>query len=386
MNFFNRILDFKKRLEKPLETLNNIHISESAILSNFDFFKSLHPNWSIFPVLKSNAYWHWISEIAKILSKRKLDYICVDSFYEALKVRKFNNTPILLIWYTLPVNLANMDFSFVTLTVYDKDSILELSKINKKIKIHLKIDSWMNRQWVRFEEIKELLDLIKKTWNIDLEWLMTHFSDADNVDNSYSLQQEAYFKKCFDLVRSEGFRIKYIHWDNTAAWVKWFCRTFANSSRLWIGLYWVNPFEKQDWVFDSLNALKPALSLESTIVLRKSISKGDKVSYNWTFIAEKDLDIWIIPVWYYEALSRKLSNKFFYTYKGTPLRLLWRVCMNLTVIDLTWTDLHVWDKICVISDKLEDKNNIYELSRLSETIPYECFTRLSETIRRNITK
>lgn len=384
MSFFSKILSFKKNFETPFDTLNNIYISKANILSNYDLFKKLHPNWSIFPVLKSNAYGHWIKEIASILKSRKTDFIVVDSYFEALKVREVNPSNILLIGFTLPSNFKNMDFSFLSLTVYDMDSLRALSKLKRSVKIHLKIDTWMRRQGIYMTDLPMYLDFIKENKNLELEWVCMHFSDADSIDSDCSLAQEMEFKKTVDMIKMSGFKLKYIHADNSAAWAKSLGRSFVNAMRLGVSLYWVNPLSKEDSSYSKLEWLKLPLRFESTLVLKKKITKWDKVSYNWTFEAKNDMEIWIVPVWYYEWISRKLSSNYSYYFNDKPLNILWRVCMNLTVVDISWVDISVWDKIEVIWDSISKDNNIYNMALRSETIPYECFTRLSETIRRNI--
>ena len=137
----------RKYFSKPFQTLNTITISREKLLSNLDLYASLHPKCSVFPVLKANAYGHGIREVASILSARKLDYIVVDSYYEALEIRKVNKTRVLLMGYTLPVNFPAMDFSFVTPVISDTLSLLSLGKTGKTIRIHLKIDISQNPTW-----------------------------------------------------------------------------------------------------------------------------------------------------------------------------------------------------------------------------------------------
>ncbi len=384
MSIFKKILSLKHSFEKPFKTLNNIYVSKSAILNNFDIFQSMYPDYEIFPVLKSNAYWHWIKEIAKILKNRKITYIIVDSYFEALKIQEISNVKILLIGYTLPINLKSINFKNISLVVYDMSTLEELAKIWKKVNIHIKLDTWMHRQWVYIDELPALLDIIKTNKNITLEWVCSHFADADWIDNSYSLQQEKVFKKWIEIIKNYWFSPKYIHLSNSAWSTKSLWNDYCNSIRLWISLYWVNPLDEKDKNYDKLSSLKLALSFYSTLILKKSLKKREKVSYNWTFTATDDMTIWIIPVWYYEWLSRKLSNNFEFYYKNNPLKILWRICMNLTVIDLTWVDINVWDKIEIISSLENKPNNIYNLAKKSETITYECLTRLSESVRREI--
>ncbi|MDD2487657.1 MAG: alanine racemase [Candidatus Gracilibacteria bacterium] len=381
MSILSKLLTFKRRLETPFETLNKIYISKEAILNNFDLFQDLNPDYSIFPVLKSNAYGHGIKEIAKILKERKLDYIVVDSYYEALKVREVNKTPLLLIGYTLPRNLSNMDFSFVSLVVYDFETLSELVRIGKRIKIHLKVDTGMNRQGIYLEQVMDFVQEVKKHENIILEGICTHLADADSKDNDYSQMQIVKFKNAIEIIESAGIKLRHKHLSNSAGAVKFKDPCFS-ALRLGISLYGVNPLEKSDSSHDDLNYLKLALSFESTVILIKDLKKGEKVSYNGTYEATDDMKIAIIPVGYYEALSRKLSNNYFYNFSGKNLPIIGRICMNLTVIDVTGTDIKVGDKVEIISAKHD--NNIYEIASRSETITYECFTRLAESIRRKI--
>ena len=97
MSWFSHLFEFKKYFERPLEVLNEIHISESALLSNYDYLQSLHPGIDIFPVLKANAYGHGIEQIATILKKRNPAYLVVDSYYEALRIHTVNSSKVLLV-------------------------------------------------------------------------------------------------------------------------------------------------------------------------------------------------------------------------------------------------------------------------------------------------
>ncbi len=384
MNFFSKLLSFKSKFEIPFETLNNIYISKDAILNNYDLFYDLNPWCKIFPVLKANAYWHWIKEIAKILNARKIDYLVVDSYYEALKIKEVSETPILLIWYTMPINFKAMDFSWISLVLSDINSLKELVKLNKKIKIHLKVDTWMNRQWLYIEQIPNFLKELKKSNKILLEWICSHLSDADNIDNHYSDMQENKFQEVISIIEKQGFNLKYKHLAASAWWAKRYWNNSCNAIRLGISLYWVNPLQTKDPWYKRLKELKLALKFESTVIIKKFLKKWEFVGYNCTFKALKDTNIWIVPVWYYEWISRKLSSNFCYTYKWQKFPIIWRVCMNLTIIDLWKSNIKVFDKIDIISDDSKSCNSIYKMAEKSETIPYESLTKLAESIRRII--
>ncbi|MDP2103651.1 MAG: alanine racemase, partial [Candidatus Gracilibacteria bacterium] len=320
-------------------------------------------------------------QVATILRDAKLDYIAVDSYFEALEIREVNNTPILLIGYTLPVNLRNMDFSFITLVVYDIDTIRELGRIGRKVRIHLKLDTGMARQGMYIEQLPDILDEIAKYKNIILEGICTHLASADESDNTYSESQIEKFKQGIGLIEKAGWNLKYRHISASAGSMKFSGSNF-NALRLGIGLYGVNPLEADDEQYSEGLSLRLALRFDSRIILKKAIKKGDTVSYNRTFTASRDMTIGIVPVGYYEGLSRKLSNNYAYSYQGHSLPILGRVCMNLTIVDITDIDIDSGDRITIISDEKDAQNNVYELAKRSETITYECLTRLSESVRR----
>lgn len=153
--------------------------------------------------------------------------------------------------------------------------------------------------------------------------------------------------------------------------------------RLGIGLYGINPLDSSDSSYGKLSKLRPALRMESTLVLKKILQKGEKVSYNGTFIAPKNMTIGIIPVGYYEGIPRILGNeKFGYTWKDEYFPILGRVCMNMTIIDLGESSIKVGEKITIISDNTNNPNSVSTMAHAAKTIPYECLTGISESIRR----
>ena len=97
-----------------------------------------------------------------------------------------------------------------------------------------------------------------------------------------------------------------------------------------------------------------------------------------------DWDIWVVSLWYYEWIPRCLKD-FCLNYNWKKIKIIWKICMNLTIIDLTWIDdIKVWDKINIISNNVDDFNNIYNFAKKSNTIPYENLVKLSESIRREV--
>lgn len=347
----NRLL---ASFETKLTPLNRLEINSAQILKNYDAFQQLASHCQIWPVLKANAYGHGLREIASILQARRFDYVVVDSYYEALLLKH----PALIIGSILPANLHLLDFSKIALMVQDKKTINTLGQLNRPIKIHLKINTGMNRQGIDISQIQNYLNLIKLYPNLILEGIMSHLADANNP--KYSQHQLSAFLRCLDYLHP-----KYVHISATDG-VQIASHPQINAVRLGLGLY------------------QNSLRLISTITKIRKLNKGDFVGYNCTYQSKKSTNIAIIPVGYYEALDRRLSNCGFVKYKNQFLPIIGRVCMNMIIVDLLDSKAQEWDEVEVISPNPKDQNSIESMAKLINASPYELFTRISPTIRRQI--
>lgn len=369
----------RRKASKKLKVLNMIELSNKALRCNYNYYKKIHPESMVCPVLKSNAYGHGLKKIAQMCDGLGAPYLVVDSYYEVLELKKIGiKTPSLVIGYTHPDNYKNMRFGNVAITVLDKETIEALGKLRKKITIHLKVDTGMHRQGIPFNELESALELIKKYKKLKLEGLCTHLADADNQkSNVFTRGQVVEFKKALKIAEKHGFDIKWKHISATSGAGKIFAKDF-NMIRLGLGLY-------GDSSVKDFKKLKPVLTLTSTIIDIKKLKKGDCVSYGCTFTAPKDMKIGIIPAGYYEGVDRRLSNKGTVYYGKTQCKIVGRVCMNLTMIDLSNAKrARKWDKVTVIGNNLLLKNSARHIAEICKTVTYTIWTHIAPTIRRKI--
>lgn len=373
-------------MSRKLTVLNSITLSKSALWHNYKYFAKLHKESKICPVLKSNAYGHGLVEIAKILDPLRPPYFVVDSFYEAFELKKAGvKTPCLIIGYTHPKNYKYMNFKNVAVTMMDMETIIALGKLKKKITVHLKVDTGMHRQGIPLEQVEEAIMLVKTFKNLKLEGICTHLADADNGNgNNFTKEQVEGFKKVLKIAEKLGIHPKWKHISATAGAGKIFSKDF-NMIRLGLGIYGESSLDSKDKYFKKYHfeKLKPALTFKSTLIDIKNLEKGDCVSYGCTFKAPKKMKIGIIPAGYYEGIDRRLSNIGYLYYKNTPCRILGRVCMNLTAIDLSDVENpQKWDIIEVIGDNRKKKNCVRWMAEAASTIPYVIWINIAPTIRR----
>lgn len=360
--------------KKTYQPLNKIHVSKGNILHNYRYFQELNPHIDLFPVLKSNAYGHGIEIVGKIISQIGCKYICVDSVFEAYQLFNIGvRAKMLILGYVDPENLRikRLPFSYAVWSIEQVEGIL---KYQPKAKLHLFIDTGMNREGIRLEDLEGFAESFSK-YVKNIEGIMTHFASADELENKQTENQVSNFHKAVGIFEKSGFKFKYKHASATAGQLA-SDNSIFNAARLGIGLYGIDPIQNNP-------NLQPALELTTKIAQVKRLNKEEVVGYGGTFKADSDMVIGILPIGYSDGISRKLSNKGFVKYKNHFCRILGKISMNITTIDLSDIDnLKVGDEVIVLSGNPSDKNSINNSANTAEIIPYELLVGLkSETTR-----
>lgn len=331
-------------MKKLYNSLNLIEISRGNLLFNFDYFSKKRKVW---PVLKSNAYGHGIGLATKILLDRDFEYFVVDGYQEVLEIRKVTKRPVLMIGSILPSNFSKIKWKNLAIMVQDKESIRALGKLNKHIKIHLKVNTGMNRQGIEMKDLRSMIYEIRKYKNLELEGVISHLAGADD---------EKQIKKFKEVKKITG-EVKYFHLGATNG--------VGDIIRLGIGLYGIG------------KGLKPVLKLKSKIVKVRQIEKGEKVSYGGTFVATKKTNIGVIPIGYFEGLDRRLSNKKgIVKYKNKFYPIAGRVCMNMAVVNFGKVKPKLYDEVELVG--------VEKMAKIGETIPYDILVGINSSIRRTI--
>jgi len=373
-------------LEKPFETYNEITVSRSALLSNFDYFASLLPSGHVLPVLKSNAYGHGIREIATILKARTFPYIAVDGFYERLAIGEVSDQSVLVMGAIRPVNFSRMSFKRTAFVVQDFATVRALGATRREVNVHIELETGMTRHGVAIRDLRAFLKELAKHPNIRVEGVMTHLADADNpTDDAYNRKQAATFDEAVTLILESGFSPKYFHIAQSAGSTK-VVSEYANALRIGIALYGVNPLERKDPSYHRIEALSPVLALTSTISKIQHVEAGATVSYGRTYTASRPTRLGILPLGYYEGLPRALSNVGVVQFKQGYLKIAGRVCMNHTMIDLGRLRARVGDVVTIISRDKKSRLTVDGICRKHGLFNYGLLVGLNENIRRRIVR
>ena len=342
-------------------------------------------------VIKANAYGHGILKVAKILERERADFFAVDNIKEASLLKNSGiSTPILILGY---IELADLkeailsDFSFVCYNKETLRKIISLS-LSKPAKIHLKIETGLNRQGVAKNEIPLLTSMIKKAPKILLEGISTHFANIeDTLDPSFAKSQMARFKEGIGLVRKSGLNPKYIHAAASAGAILYKDSRF-NMVRTGIALYGLWPSRETKIALKMRKKsliLKPVLAWKSLVSQVKEIKTGESVGYGRTWSAPRKSKIAVIPVGYSDGYDRKLSNSARVIIKGRFAPVIGRVAMNMIVVDVTEiTNVNIEDEVTLIGKSGANEVTADELAQKADTINYEVVSRINPLLPRVI--
>ena len=369
------------RRAKVIIDLKNIEHNFSVIKN------SVNKGVKICPVVKADAYGHGAVKICKLCESLGANFFAVATFYEALSLRKSGiKTPILILGYT-PPNLVNkLEFYNLSQTVYSVEYATALLKNlkgkNAKIKIHLKVDSGLNR--LGFSTINKsesaLLNAVKilKNERFILEVIFTHFACSDNyyLGKNYTLKQYSNFLFAVKFFEQNGMNFSIKHASNSGALFN-FKKLNMDMVRVGISLYGIAP---STLVKKSLN-LKKVMQFTTIIESVKLVKKGQNIGYGLECFAVKDTLVATIPVGYADGLLRS-TYKSGYKVKvnGVYCPFIGKINMDNSTIDVTGANAKVFDEVLIFGS--DENSNVENLSTLNSTIPYETLCGITKRVER----
>lgn len=359
-----------------------VEVKKTAIEHNIKQYRKLvGKNVALIPVIKANAYGCDMLLVAKILDKNKeVDKICVVNLDEAISLitNKIKKPLLILSFYELDRNkitLAAKAGTIFPLYSIEQAKFLDKigKKIGKKIKVHIKIDTGAGRIGILPNTILNFYKEIKKLKKLEIDGIFSHFASSES-DFNYTAKQYSLFDKAAKALKEAGCNPKIKHMACSAASVV-HNYTHFNAVRLGISMYGLHPAANTKGKI----YLKPALSWNTKIIQIKQVPKGSKVGYGGTYVTTKPTKLAILPVGYFDGYDRKLSNQAFVEIRGVRCPLRGRICMNLTIVDVSKIkNIKVGDKVSLIGAEITAD----ELAQKTGTINYEVIDRINPQIPR----
>lgn len=371
-----------------------VEIREQALVSNIQTLRSLTlPGATFCAVVKANAYGHGMKEVARIARRAGVDAFAVDSIDEALELRDlFPSSLIIVLGYTLPERFAEAFREQIDLTLYDLEGLRDAESIASKsanaARIHLKIETGTSRQGVNTDDVQDLLNTIRESQHIQLVGLSTHFANVEESTNpEYATRQFQRFQSVCELVSSFGFTPEYIHCACSAAIIL-YPQTQGTLVRAGISMYGIWPSTSIEETMKKQSIpciLEPILSWKTRIAQVKSLPAGTPIGYGLTETLTKRSRIAILPVGYWDGYDRRLSSKGEVLVGGYRCKVLGRICMNMTIIDVSDVPSVVKNQeVILLGQDARHRMTADLIAAKISTIPYEVLSRINPLLPRVI--
>ena len=344
--------------------------------------KYLKPGAKLFAVVKADAYGHGAVMIAPVLLASGVDFLGVSSIDEGLQLREAKIDAPILVLGAVPV--WSFDWAAtnnISVSVFSDEHIQAckqtFEKTGIRTKVHVKIDTGMNRIGVRPEDAIEFIKKIQSCDFIKLEGIFTHFATAET--ESYAFEQYKKFRSVVDNVNTEGLLI---HCCNTSA-VICYDNFDYNMARVGVGIYGLQP-DLTSTVKQP--ELQPAMSLRGRITNIHTAQSGEGVSYSHTFETTKPTKIATIPIGYADGVSRGLSNKIYGIIHGKKVKQIGNITMDQMMFDITDCDAAEGDIITLLGHDGNEFIGVDEWAKILNTIHYELVCALRVRLPRVYTR
>lgn len=361
-------------------------INLDSIESNFKSVKKIvGENVKVAAVIKSDAYGLGAVEISSIFEKNGADYFAVATLTEAIQLRRrHKEIPIMILGYSPVEIIADVIEYDIEQTVYTKDQAMAFNHIareyNKKIKVHINIDSGMNRLGFRpgIKAIEDIEFICRKLDYVDVAGIFTHFAVADELDKTFSKIQIDKFSYVVDELEKRGIDIPLKHVSNSAGIIDLPEYNF-NMVRAGIILYGCYP---SDFVNKERINLKEVVNLRAEVSYVKDVPKGEGISYGLTYTTEQKKKIATLPIGYGDGYSRLLSSKGKALCKGQVVPVVGRICMDQCMIDVTGLDVIEGDVVTLYGSDEENSISIDSVAESLGTINYEVLCMIHKRVPR----
>jgi alanine racemase len=350
------------------------------------------PKVRFMAVVKADAYGHGAVAISREALARGADAFGVARLSEAVELRQAGFTlPILIFGYTPPEAADTLTALDLTQTVFSSDAAEKLSAAlppgSEPLKIHLKIDTGMGRLGFLpgalssrnpSEIIREIRRIVRLR-KLSSEGIFTHFAASDSADKSYTHRQFDQFTDVIARLRQEGIEFPVQHAANSGAIID-LPEMHMDMVRAGISMYGLYP---SDEVSRDKVALRPVMSLKSTVVQVKDVPGGFCISYGMTYQTDAPTRIASVAVGYADGFSRLLSSRGRMIVNGQIAPIVGRVCMDHTMIDVGHIpDVRAGDEAVVFGRQGDARITADEIAGQTGTINYEVVSSITGRVQR----
>lgn len=376
-------------------TINHLTISSDEILrpthleidlkilaENYNRIKAHSAPAKMMPILKANAYGHGLVRVAQLMQELKANYIGVAVLEEGILLREQGiNIPILVlggIWGNqIPLFLKH-DLTITASSIEKLNQIDALAgEMKIKAKVHLKIDTGLERIGVHYYSAEKLLEATLNCKNVLIEGIYSHFATSDTSDLNYTHLQLDRFNYVLRFFEKHSLAMPIRHISKSGSILQ---MPEANLDMVRPGLLLYGVYPSQEISHTVL--VKPAATWKSLVVYFKVIKANHPVGYGLTWQSDHDVRAVTVPVGYGDGYFRSMSHKAQVLLRGKRYPVVGTISMDQIVVNIESDSSYNGDEVILFGSDGKNKITVEELADWAGTIPYEILTNINTRVPR----
>jgi len=324
--------------------------------------------------VKANAYGHGLVGIGRAAAEAGIDCLGVSCLQEGVKLRQAGIAIPILVLGAIHKDqiddLLRFDLEISISSKFKADLVAK--KLEGKCRVHLEVETGMQRTGVRCSTAIQLMEHLRNFPCFEVVGVYSHLATADRPNDPFALQQIAAFQ---ELSRHPQFQGLCFHIANSGG-VAHYSESHLDMVRPGLMAFGYLPENSPS----SLLEIAPCFSLKSRISYFKVVEKGTGISYDHTYVTQKQTRIATIPIGYGDGYRRALSNRASVLLRGRRFPIAGAICMDQFMIDLGDQEGYVGDEVVLIGKQGTEEIKLSEIAVLCDTIPYEVLCLFNERI------
>lgn len=354
-------------------------INLNNLTFNFTTIKQrLKPTTKVMGVVKAFAYGTDSVVVAKHLVELGADYLAVAYIEEGVRLRQADLKVPILVFYPQVEELEQLiDYNLIP-SIYNFRYLKKLNHALKEanvnnFKIHIKINTGLNRLGFDLNELEEIFEEIETKKRIQLEGIFSHLAASGNAkEREFTNSQIEKFEVARHFFQDKYQKELMAHLCNSSGIFN-YPQAEYDMVRAGIALYGYGNNQAEH------DMLKPVANLKTVITQLRTIEKGASVGYERLFKADRETRVATLPLGYVDGIARQFGNlKGEVLVNGQKAPIIGNVCMDTLMIDVTGIDCKEGEDVTIFGPK----HSALQFDKCHQSIPYEIITRISQRVTR----
>lgn len=357
---------------RPLPRPAWIEIDLQRLRNNFQLINQEKPGGvRVLSVVKDDGYGHGALAVARAALEAEASFLAISTLEEAITLREQGIKTRLLLLGDRPENEFPWCIAHdLTCCVSEPHAVRCLgalaARANKRVAVHVKINTGMNRYGVRWNEAASLAQLIASTKSLFLEGVLSHFAQSDEADKSFALLQLSRFEEAQRSMAAQGIEVKLKHLCNSGGFLD---LPQAHFDMVRLGILPLGVYPSS--VCRRIAGIEPVMTVKAQIAAIQNLHAGDSVGYGMRFTAAGPRRIAVLPIGYGDGFPR-VRNQGCALVHGQRAPLIGGVAMDATTIDITDIPAaKLWDEAVILGRQGEEEISIHDLARLKNSVSYD---------------